>query len=99
MLQTARLNLQPWREHHRDGVAAVHADPIVMADLGGPISRAASHAKFDRYSAAFAQHGVSRRAVEDRDGCFLVYAGVMPRLGSRSRHRERPGRPRSCLPG
>src|SRR5687768_11844953 len=42
MLQTARLRLQPWQEHHRVAFAALHADPVVMADLGGPISRAAS---------------------------------------------------------
>jgi RimJ/RimL family protein N-acetyltransferase len=77
MLQTARLRLQPWQEHHRVAFAALHADPVVMADLGGPISRAASDSKLDRYRAAFAQSGVSRWAVEDRGGGFLGYAGVM----------------------
>jgi RimJ/RimL family protein N-acetyltransferase len=77
MLQTARLRLQPWQEHHRPAFAALHADPVVMADLGGPISRAASDSKLDRYRAAFAQSGLSRWAVEDRGGGFLGYAGVM----------------------
>jgi RimJ/RimL family protein N-acetyltransferase len=79
MLQTARLRLQPWQERHREAFAALHADPVVMADLGGPISRAASDAKLARYRAAFEQGGVSRWAVEDSAGCFLGYAGVMPR--------------------
>ncbi len=54
------------------------ADPDVMADLGGPMSRATSDAKLDRYVAAFHRHGISRLAVESRDGDFLGYAGVMP---------------------
>jgi RimJ/RimL family protein N-acetyltransferase len=79
MLQTARVRLRPWQEHHRAAFAALHSDPVVMADLGGPITRAASDTKFDRYRAAFEQSGVSRWAVEDSGGCFLGYAGVMPR--------------------
>jgi RimJ/RimL family protein N-acetyltransferase len=79
MLQSARVSLQPWQEHHRTAFAALHADPVVMADLGGPITRAASDAKLDRYRAAFEQGGVSRWALEDCGGCFLGYAGVMPR--------------------
>jgi RimJ/RimL family protein N-acetyltransferase len=51
-----------------------------MADLGGPISRPASDAKFDGYRAALEQSGVSRWAVEDRQGGFLGYSGIMPRL-------------------
>jgi RimJ/RimL family protein N-acetyltransferase len=79
MLQTARLRLQPWQEHHRAAFAALHADPVVMADLGGPITRAASDIKLDRYRAAFAQSGVSRWAIEGDGGDFLGYAGVMLR--------------------
>lgn len=58
----------------------MHADPEVMADQGGPIARADSDAKFDRYVAAYLEHGTSRWAVEDAEGFFLGYAGVMPRL-------------------
>lgn len=50
-----------------------------MADLGGPVDRASSDAKLDRYRAAYAKHGLSRWAVEDANG-FVGYAGVMPRL-------------------
>jgi len=75
-LATARLTLSPWDERHRAPFAAMHADPEVMADLGGPIDAAAAGAKLDRYAASLRDHGVSRWAVEGLDGCFLGYAGV-----------------------
>lgn len=80
MVRTERLKLVPWRADHRIPFAALHADPEVMRDLGGPISGAESDAKLDRYRTAYVQHGLSRWAVEDIDGAFLGYAGVMPRL-------------------
>lgn len=58
----------------------MHADAEVMADYGGPISRSESAEKFERYVAAQCNHRVSRWAVENFDGAFLGYAGVMPRL-------------------
>lgn len=83
MLQTSRLRLQPWGDEHRDSFAALNADPEVMADLGGPLDRARSDEKFDRYRLALDQHGVSRWALEDRQGRFLGYAGVMFRADPR----------------
>ena len=62
----------------------MHADPEVMHDYGGPISRTQSDAKLDRYMATFRQHGFGRWAVETHEGVFLGYAGVMP---------SRPGHP------
>jgi RimJ/RimL family protein N-acetyltransferase len=56
----------------------MHANPEVMADLGGPIGRSESSKKFERYVAAQRDHRVSRWAVEI-DGAFIGYAGVMPR--------------------
>jgi hypothetical protein len=56
----------------------MNAHPEVMLDLGGPMSRAESDAKLDRYVATFNRCGVCRLAVESRDGDFLGYAGVMP---------------------
>ena len=79
VIDTPRTRLRRWRETDRQTFAAMHADPEVMRDLGGPIDRAASDAKLDRYMAAFNRHGVGRWAVETRDGDFLGYAGVMPR--------------------
>ncbi|MBR0798267.1 GNAT family N-acetyltransferase [Bradyrhizobium jicamae] len=79
MIETPRLRLHRWDDRHRAPFAAMHADPEVMADLGGPIGPPESQAKFARYVAAERDHGVSRWAVEGRDGAFLGYAGVMPR--------------------
>ena len=61
----------------------LNAASEVTWDLGGPLDRTASDAKFDRYVAAFNRHGFCRWAIEDSDGQFLGYAGVMP---SRSGH-------------
>jgi RimJ/RimL family protein N-acetyltransferase len=55
----------------------MHADPEVMADAGGPLDRATSDAKLDRYAAAFEQYGFTRWAVESLEGGFLGYAGVL----------------------
>jgi RimJ/RimL family protein N-acetyltransferase len=76
VLRTDRLILRPWHEGHRAVFAAMHADADVMADLGGPIDRQASDAKFDRYCSALSAYGVSRWAVEAPDAAFLGYAGV-----------------------
>ena len=78
LLQTARTSLRPWREADAPAFAALHADAEVMRDLGGPLSRAQSDDKLHRYLAAFAEHGFSRWAVDDLDGNFIGYAGVMP---------------------
>jgi RimJ/RimL family protein N-acetyltransferase len=80
MILTRRLRLRPWHDEHRAAFAQMHADPEVMADQGGPIDQIKSDGKFDRYRAAYEEHGVSRWAVENPDGKFLGYAGVMPRL-------------------
>ncbi len=76
-VETPRLRLRPWQDADRIGFAALHADPEVMADLGGPIDRSASDAKLDRYLMAFARHGFSRWAVTAPDGELLGYTGVM----------------------
>jgi RimJ/RimL family protein N-acetyltransferase len=78
-----RLRLRGWRDSDRDAFAALNADPDVSRDLGGPLDRAESDAKLDRYMAAFEQVGFCRWLVEDLNEQFLGYAGVMP---SRSGH-------------
>ena len=80
MIQTQRLRLRTWHEEHRAAFAQMNADPEVMADQGGPVDRIKCDEKFNRYRAAYVEHGVSRWAVENADGTFLGYAGVMPRL-------------------
>jgi RimJ/RimL family protein N-acetyltransferase len=79
MIETVRLRLYDLADRHREPFAEMHSRPEVMADLGGPIDRIEADAKFDRYLAARAAHGVARWAVEDRNGIFLGYCGVMPR--------------------
>ena len=78
MIETPRMRLRCWRDTDRDAFAALNADPEVTADLGGPLDRARSDAKFERYVAAFDRHGFCRWALERTDGQFLGYAGVMP---------------------
>jgi RimJ/RimL family protein N-acetyltransferase len=76
-LRTARLTLRPWREQDRLAFASLNADPEVTWDLGGPLSRSQSDAKFDRYRATFERCGLSRLAIEDPQQDFVGYAGVM----------------------
>jgi RimJ/RimL family protein N-acetyltransferase len=78
VIETPRLRLRCWRRSDQEAFAEMNADPEVMRDLGGPISRAASDAKLDRYAAAFREHGFCRWVVDNRTGDFLGYAGVMP---------------------
>ncbi len=78
VIDTPRTRLRCWQEADRGAFAALHAHPEVMHDLGGPISRAMSDAKLDRYVAVFNSYAFCRWAVESRDGDFLGYAGVMP---------------------
>ena len=78
IIDTPRLRLRSWRNADRETFAAMNLHPQVMQDLGGPLSRAKSGAKLNRYMAAFDRHGFCRWAVESQDGYFLGYAGVMP---------------------
>jgi len=78
LICSERLTLRNWQDPDRARFAALNADPEVTPDLGGPLDRAASDAKFDRYVAVFERHGFSRWAIEDSSGTFLGYAGVMP---------------------
>jgi RimJ/RimL family protein N-acetyltransferase len=84
VIDSPRLRLRIWRDSDREAFATLNADPGVTQDLGGPLGRIASDAKFDRYVAAYEQHGFCRWALEGLDGQFLGYAGVMP---------SRPGHP------
>jgi RimJ/RimL family protein N-acetyltransferase len=77
-IETARTVSRPWRETDRGALAAMLADPRVMWDYGGPLSRAESDAKLDRYARAYARHGYSRWALEGKAGGFLGYVGLMP---------------------
>jgi RimJ/RimL family protein N-acetyltransferase len=78
IIPTSRLRLRCWREIDRDVFVAMHTDPEVMRDYGGPISRAESDAKLDRYISTYTNLGFSRWVVESQEGVFLGYTGVMP---------------------
>ncbi|HSH99652.1 MAG TPA: GNAT family N-acetyltransferase [Reyranella sp.] len=82
-LRTPRLTLRSWRARDRAAFARLNADPEVAHDLGGPLTRAESDAKFERYLAIFARHGFSRLAIENSQRRFVGYAGIMP---SRQNH-------------
>jgi 8-oxo-dGTP diphosphatase len=58
--ETPRIRLRCWRDTDRDAFATMQEDPDVMRDRGGPLNRQQSDAKFDRYTAAFEQHGFTR---------------------------------------
>ena len=77
-IRSDRLTLRNWRESDRAAFAALNSAPEIMQDLGGPLDRAASDAKFDRYVTAFENHGFCRWALENSDGQLLGYAGVSP---------------------
>jgi RimJ/RimL family protein N-acetyltransferase len=83
-IETPRTRLRYWDQTDRDAFAAMHADPQVMHDCGGPISRRESDAKLDRYAATYRQYGFCRWAIEGQEGGLLGYAGIMP---------SRPGHP------
>ena len=78
LIKTARTSLRPWRQADRPAFAAMNADPEVMKDLNGPLSRSQSDDKMGRYSAAFEKYGFCRWAVDDLAGNFIGYVGVMP---------------------
>jgi RimJ/RimL family protein N-acetyltransferase len=77
-IETGRLRLRGWEEADRDHFARLNADPAVMTDLGGPLSRGDSDAKLDRYRKAWESKGYGRWLVETISGTFLGYCGVMP---------------------
>jgi RimJ/RimL family protein N-acetyltransferase len=77
IITTPRTRLRCWEQTDQGAFAAMHADPAVMHDYGGPISRGESDAKLDRYAMTYRQHGFCRWAVESGEGAFLGYAGVM----------------------
>jgi len=81
-IDTERLRLRVWEEPDRDHFATLNADPAVMKDLGGPLSRDDSDAKLDRYLKAWKSFGYGRWLVETISGKFLGYCGVMPARGA-----------------
>lgn len=71
--------IRPFSQGDASNFAALNADPEVMADLGGPLTRGQSDAKLARYLEAYRKTGMSRMAVVGQDGQFLGYCGIMVR--------------------
>ena len=78
ILETQRLRVRTWDEEDADNFIALHANPTVMEDQGGPLDSGDSRQKLQRYAEAFQLHGYGRMLVETTDGTFLGYCGVMP---------------------
>ncbi|SNB50996.1 Protein N-acetyltransferase, RimJ/RimL family [Arboricoccus pini] len=78
LIETARLRLRPFSAADSASLAALMADPLVMADLGGPLDRQASDARLERYIKAASEAGTARLAMETLSGSFVGYAGLMP---------------------
>ena len=64
MIETDRLILRPAVDADRAAVAAINADPLVGAWLGGVRSRAESDEFIDRHLAYIAEHGFGFWVVE-----------------------------------
>lgn len=77
VFETERLIMRPWSPNHWPAFCALHFDPDVMADYGGPITELECRRKFDRYLASWNEFQTTRFSVEDREGLFLGYCGVV----------------------
>ena len=85
-LETERLVLRTWRDADADGLAELHADPIVTAELEGVLTREQSDEKLAWYLGMYEQEGYTRWVVE-HDGRFAGTCGIArthehPTLGS-----------------
>jgi RimJ/RimL family protein N-acetyltransferase len=76
-IETERLRLRPWHSSDADDLALMSADIDVMADLGGPLPRAVSDRKIERFQRSFRDDRITRWVVTDHDGCFLGYCGIV----------------------
>jgi len=80
VIQTRRLVLRRWLAKDRQPLARIHADPQVMAWLGGVATREQSDAYLDRYEVHFAEHGFGLWAVTRADDGVLVGVAGLRRV-------------------
>lgn len=73
-LRTARLVLRRFTDDDRPAFAEMHADPVVMATIGDPMTRAQNDAFLDRIEAGWTLHGFGLWCV-DLDGECLGFTG------------------------
>lgn len=77
MIETGRLILRRFAERDRDPFAAMAADPAVMGDCPGPMTRSESRDLLEQFAALWAEDGFCYGAIERRsDGAFLGLAGL-----------------------
>jgi RimJ/RimL family protein N-acetyltransferase len=77
VLTTERLLLRSWRDDDAGPFAAMNADPEVMRQLGGSMSRDASAALLAKFRDQMAGQPYGRWAVEHRDsGEFIGFIGL-----------------------
>lgn len=75
-LETDRLTLRSWEASDLISFSEMHSDPVVMADVDGPISIEESEEKIRRYSLSFQTRGYGRWCVIDRQNSFVGYVGI-----------------------
>lgn len=79
---TTRLRLRQWTDADLEPLAAMNADPEVMAHFPAPLSRGESDAMLARLRSDLAEHGWGLWALELREtGEFLGFTGLaIPRF-------------------
>jgi RimJ/RimL family protein N-acetyltransferase len=81
VLLTARLRLEPFSEHHLDGLHAMNARPEVMRYLGGqPETRAQTAAAIQRVRRSWAARGTSWWALIELQSGRVAGAGCVQHL-------------------
>ncbi|MEM1335910.1 MAG: GNAT family N-acetyltransferase [Actinomycetota bacterium] len=78
-LETERLVLRDWRDGDAEGLAELHADPVVTAELEGVLTREQSDEKLAWYLEMFDREGYTRWVVEV-DGRFAGTCGIARHL-------------------
>jgi len=77
VLETARLSLRCWQPADRAPLAAMNADPRVMAFLPTVLTEAESDAQLDRLRAHILEHGFGYWALERRaDAALIGFCGL-----------------------
>jgi len=76
-LETDRLRLSPWTEDDRERLMTLYADPLASRDFGRTLRRDESEKTFEKYLAAFEDHGFARWKLTLKDGTFIGTTGVM----------------------
>ena len=76
-LTSERLLLRPWRDDDLDALAALCADPEVMAHFPAPLDRAGSEDLLRRLQAHQAEHGFTFWCLQRReDGAIAGFTGL-----------------------